>query len=70
MDHLADHSRGYAFLDKARRMSPSARERFMIFVRDRERTQKAQGDSTGNGSMDLVSYVEFQSSFAQLKQAR
>lgn len=34
--------------------------------RDRERTHRAQGDSVGSGAMDLVSYVEFQSSFTQL----
>ena len=47
-------------------MAPSVRERFMMFTRDRERKNRAQGDSAGEGAMDLVSYVEFQNNFTSL----
>lgn len=47
-------------------MKPPLRLRFIIFVRDRQRKQKAQGEAAGEGAMDLVSYVEFQNSFALL----
>ena len=54
LEVMHDHARGYALLDQARSLNPSMRERFMIFVRERERTQKASSDSMGGGSMDLA----------------
>lgn len=62
-------SHGTAFFERARHMQPNARARFMLFVRDREQKQRAQGDSMGGGAMDLVSYVEFQNAFTQLLKA-
>lgn len=50
--------RGHLFLDRARSMKLSMRERFMLFAKDRERTQRAQGDSVGSGAMDLVSCAQ------------
>lgn len=61
-----DLTRGSTYFERARGMRPDPRARFMIFCRDRERTQKAQGDSMGQGAMDLVAYVEFQNSFSAL----
>jgi hypothetical protein len=40
---------------------PSFLERFAIFIRDQEHTQKATAATAGDsGNVDLVSYVEFQ----------
>eukprot|EP00898_Chlorokybus_atmophyticus_P008160 jgi/Chlat1/8345/Chrsp8S00675 len=50
-------------MEKARGLNPGVRERFMIFVRDRERKHSLQSESTGEASMDLVSYVEFQNNY-------
>ena len=44
-------------LDKARDLDPDLGQRFQIFVREREFKQQQQGESTGEGAMDLVSYV-------------
>lgn len=43
----------------ARKCRPTMSERFNLFVKDRESTQKSMSASGGGGS-DLVSIVEFQ----------
>jgi len=53
-------------LDKARDLDPDLGQRFQIFVREREFKQQQQGESTGEGAMDLVSYVEFQKNYRML----
>ena len=63
---LGDPNRGSGFVERARGMAPSPRERFMMFTHDRGRKQRAQGESAGEGAMDLVSYVEFQNNFTSL----
>ena len=35
-------------------------EKFAIFSREQEHTQKESGSKNGDGTSDLVSYVEFQ----------
>lgn len=54
IDVLSDPQRGHGIVERARSLSPSFRERLMIFSRDRERKQRMQGDSTGESAMDLV----------------
>lgn len=39
----------------------------MIFIRDMERTKRQRAHTFGQGAMDLVAYVEFQS---QLRRVR
>lgn len=97
-----DHIRGYSHLDRARTLKLTLRERFMLFSRDRERTQRGAGAAhppagaaaaaggggggagkgggggagggaggaggAAGGAVDLVSFVEFQSSYASLGQ--
>eukprot|EP00898_Chlorokybus_atmophyticus_P005871 jgi/Chlat1/6285/Chrsp44S05780 len=58
-----NNSQAQFHMERARSLNPGARERFMIFVRDRERKHSAQSESTGEASMDLVSYVEFQNNY-------
>ena len=48
-----------AHLVTARKCRPTMSERFNLFVKDRESTQKSMSASGGGGS-DLVSIVEFQ----------
>lgn len=52
---LADAGTGAIYFERARGMKPPARSRYIIFVRDRQRKQKAQGEAAGEGAMDLVS---------------
>ncbi len=49
------------FAQEAKKQFPGMLERFAIFCREQEHTQKA-GGSAGKGAMDLASYVEFQRS--------
>ncbi len=44
--------------------NPSFLERFCLFIREQEHTQKASAASSGeNANVDLVSYVEFQRNY-------
>ena len=43
-------------------------ERFAIFSREQEHTQKESGSKNGDGTTDLVSYVEFQKNHRQVVQ--
>lgn len=61
-----DEQAGHAQVEEVRRISPSIQYRFMVFIRDMERLKKQRALSFGHGTMDLVSYVEFQS---QLRRA-
>ncbi|GFH11722.1 uncharacterized protein HaLaN_07268 [Haematococcus lacustris] len=62
IDVQGSYQTGYAELMVAKKGSnPSLLERFCIFIRDQEHTQKSSAATSGdNGSVDLVSYVEFQ----------
>ncbi|PNH12265.1 Tiny macrocysts protein B [Tetrabaena socialis] len=48
-------------IDTAKKQSPGLLERFAIFSREQEHTQKASGaNGGGDSTVDLVAYVEFQ----------
>ncbi len=65
IDVRGSYQSGYMALQAAKKMpNPSFLERFCIFVREQEHTQKASAASRGdNKSADLVSYVEFQRNY-------
>ncbi|PNH12261.1 Tiny macrocysts protein B [Tetrabaena socialis] len=47
-------------IDTAKKQSPGLLERFAIFIREQEHTQKANGATGGDSTVDMVAYVEFQ----------
>ena len=57
---------GFGFLERAKLMNPGMRQRFSIFILERKNRQRMQTESTGDGSMDLLAYVEFQTTFQAL----
>ncbi|KAG2431968.1 hypothetical protein HYH02_013184 [Chlamydomonas schloesseri] len=61
IDIQGSYQSGYTQLQEAKKQSPGMLERFAIFYREQEHTQKA-GGSTGKGAVDLVAFVEFQRS--------
>ncbi|KAG2430820.1 hypothetical protein HXX76_009796 [Chlamydomonas incerta] len=63
IDVQGSYQSGYTQLQAAKKQSPGILERFAIFSREQEHTQKASGANGGAGAaVDLVSYVEFQRS--------
>lgn len=52
---VGDRHKGTDFLEQGRKLSPNIRERFMLFVRDRERKQSSLDGGSSGGAMDLVS---------------
>ena len=61
IDVEQSYQSGYKQLQAAKKMNPSLLERFAIFSREQQHTQKA-GCSSGMAT-DLVSYVEFQRNY-------
>ena len=62
-DHTlqSSYQSGYQALQAAKKApNPSLMERFCIFIREQEHTQKTSAASSGDANVDLVSYVEFQ----------
>ncbi|KAG2501688.1 hypothetical protein HYH03_000190 [Edaphochlamys debaryana] len=59
IDVQGSYQSGYTQLQTAKKQSPGPLERFAIFSREQEHTQKVSG-ANGQGAVDLVSYVEFQ----------
>ncbi|KAG2454201.1 hypothetical protein HYH02_001236 [Chlamydomonas schloesseri] len=63
IDVQGSYQSGYTQLQAAKQQSPGLLDRFAIFSREQEHTQKASGvNGAGDGVVDLVSYVEFQRS--------
>lgn len=60
LDVLGSYQSGYSQLQAAKKLDPNFMERFAIFSREQEQTQKESGAKNGGSSVDLVSYVEFQ----------
>lgn len=58
-----NNQNGWVQLEKARKLSPNLSFQFSIFTREQEHKQKAAAGSSGEQSVDLVSYVEFQKNF-------
>ena len=65
IDVQGSYQSGYAELQAAKKApNPSLLERFCIFIREQEHTQKSSAASSGeNAQVDLVSYVEFQRNY-------
>jgi hypothetical protein len=65
IDVQGSYQSGYAELQTAKKVpGPSFLEKFCIFIREQEHTQKASAATSGdNASVDLVSYVEFQRNY-------
>ena len=55
---------GTSQLRAAKKMNPSAIERFIIYVREQEHMLKVHQQAGGESTIDLVSYVEFQRALA------
>ena len=55
---------GMSQLRAAKKMNPSAIERFIIYVREQEHMLKVHQQAGGESTIDLVSYVEFQRALA------
>ncbi|GLC70645.1 hypothetical protein PLESTF_001017600 [Pleodorina starrii] len=60
IDVQGSYQSGYTQLQNAKKQSLGLLERFAIFSREQEHTQKASGATSGDAAVDLVSYVEFQ----------
>ncbi|PNH03659.1 Tiny macrocysts protein B [Tetrabaena socialis] len=61
IDVQGSYQSGYTQLQTAKKQSPGLLERFAIFSREQEHTQKASGaNGGGDSAVDLVAYVEFQ----------
>lgn len=72
IDVQGSYQQGYAELQNAKKLpNHSMLERFCIFIRDQEHTQKSSAVTTGdNSNVDLVSYVEFQRNFKWVGQGQ
>ncbi|GLC53515.1 hypothetical protein PLESTB_000757900 [Pleodorina starrii] len=62
IDVQGSYQSGYTQLQTAKKHSLGVLERFAIFCRDHEHSQKASGTNNGDTTVDLVSYMEFQRS--------
>lgn len=51
---------GWQHLETARKCHPNLSYKFSIFTREQEHKQKSSAGAAGEGSVDLVSFVEFQ----------
>ncbi|GFR41359.1 hypothetical protein Agub_g2042 [Astrephomene gubernaculifera] len=60
VDVLESTQTGYSQLQAAKKCTPNLMERFAIFAREQEHMQRATGAKSGESSVDLVSYVEYQ----------
>eukprot|EP00879_Flechtneria_rotunda_P020397 GHRR01021459.1.p1 GENE.GHRR01021459.1~~GHRR01021459.1.p1 ORF type:complete len:889 (+),score=208.65 GHRR01021459.1:224-2890(+) len=60
-----NHQLGWSHLERAKRLEPNLSYQFSIFTRQQEHKQKS-GGAGGEGSVDLVSYVEFQKNYRSL----
>ncbi|GIL43455.1 hypothetical protein Vafri_932 [Volvox africanus] len=60
IDVLESTQTGYSQLQAAKKCTPNLMERFAIFAREQEHMQRATGAKSGESSVDLVSYVEYQ----------
>ncbi len=69
MEVQGNYNTGHTQLQAAKKLQPGTSDQFAIFVREQEHKQKAQSQSTGEGSVDLVSYVEFQRNYGVLLKA-
>lgn len=69
MEVQSNYSTGHTQLQAAKKLQPGMSDQFAIFVREQEHKQKAQSQSTGEGTVDLVSYVEFQRNYGLLLKA-
>jgi hypothetical protein len=58
-----NHQLGWSHLEQAKKLEPNLSYQFSIFSRGQEHKQKAAGGGSGNESVDLVSYVEFQKNY-------
>lgn len=58
IEMLGDRQKGTDFLEQGRKLGPNIRERFMLFVRDRERKQSSLDGGSSGGAMDLVSCAQ------------
>ena len=61
IDVEQSYQSGYKLLQTAKKASPSLSERFAIFSREQQHTQKS--GSKASMATDLVSYVEFQRNY-------
>jgi hypothetical protein len=62
VDVRGNSANGWSHLEQARKLNPNLSFRFSIFTREQEHKQQAAGTSTGEATVDLVSYVQFQRS--------
>ena len=60
IDVLGSYQSGHSQLQSAKKMDPSFLEKFAIFSREQEHTQKESGARSRESAIDLVSFVEFQ----------
>ena len=63
IDVEQSYQSGYKVLQTAKKMNPSLLERFAIFSREQQHTQKSASGAQNGAPTDLVSYVEFQRNY-------
>lgn len=54
---------GTSILRAAKKMDPGQVEKYIIYVREQEHMLKVNSQASGESTLDLVSYVEFQRNF-------
>ncbi|KAG2440500.1 hypothetical protein HYH02_010378 [Chlamydomonas schloesseri] len=69
IDVLESTQTGNSQLTAAKKLNPNLMERFAIFAREQEYMQRSSGAKSGESSVDLVSYVEYQRSHKAVMRA-
>ncbi|KAG2446182.1 hypothetical protein HXX76_000775 [Chlamydomonas incerta] len=69
IDVLESTQTGNSQLTAAKKLNPNLMERFAIFAREQEHMQRSAGAKSGESSVDLVSYVEYQRSHKAVMRA-
>ena len=58
-----NHQSGWSHLEQAKKLNLNLSFQFSIFTRQQESKQQSAAGSSGEASVDLVSYVEFQKNY-------
>mmetsp|Transcript_22762 Transcript_22762/g.38134 ORF Transcript_22762/g.38134 Transcript_22762/m.38134 type:complete len:614 (-) Transcript_22762:617-2458(-) len=66
---LEDAQLELAFVERARHLELAFEERYEIYRKEKQREQERRLETSGEGVMDLASYVEFQKNYKAAKQA-
>lgn len=68
-DVLGQVQEAAVLIERSKQLDPTIRERYMVFMREREHKQRVQSRGAEESTMDIVGYVEYQTSFNSAKSA-